>query len=135
MSGVALVQAAVLYFALTYTAGFAFGTVRELFLTPKFGQLTATLIETPAMLLVTFFAARWIVSHFGPGLGASDLLSIGALAFTLLILAEIVFAGLLRKWSPADWINHLRTPDGAISLGMFVLFGLMPWLTSLKDQP
>ena len=122
-----ILVAGALYFAITYTAGFVFGTLRELFVVPKLGQFAATLIETPAMLAVTYFAAHWVLSWFTTQPAASERLAIGGIGFGLLIAAEVIFSGLLRGWSLAQWIAHLKTADGAISLAMFVLFAFMPF--------
>lgn len=123
-----ILKAAMLYFAVTYTAGFAFGSLREMFVMPRFGQLTATLIEAPLMLAATYFAAQWILGRFEMPPSSGDRLLIGGIAFLILMIAEVVFSGFMRGWSVEAWVAHFKTPDGAISLAMFVLFGLMPWI-------
>jgi hypothetical protein len=115
-----------LYFVVTYAAGFVFGTLRELFVVPRLGQLAATLIETPLMLAVTYFAASWIIGRFEIAPSFSERLTIGLIGFALLMAAEIIFSGIMRGWSLQAWLAHLKTSDGAISLAMFVLFALMP---------
>ena len=121
-----ILTAGALYFAITYAAGFVFGSLRELFVVPRLGQLAATLIETPVMLTVVYLAARWVTGRFGAPLTASDLLAIGAIGFALLMSAEAIFSGLTRGWSLALWLAHFKTADGAISLVLFVLFAFMP---------
>jgi hypothetical protein len=56
-----IVKAGVLYFALVFGAGFVLGTIRTLWVVPRFGMRVAELMETPIMLVVTIVAARWIV--------------------------------------------------------------------------
>ena len=56
-----ILKAGVLYFALVFGAGFVLGTIRTLWVVPRFGMRNAELMETPIMLVVTIVAARWIV--------------------------------------------------------------------------
>ena len=121
-----LVVAAVLYFGLTYLAGFAFGSLRELLIVPRIGQLAATAIETPMMLAASYFAARFVIGRFDQRPAMRGRAIIGMLAFGLLMVAEIIFAGLIRGWSFEQWLSHMKTAEGAISLVLFVLFGLFP---------
>ncbi|MEQ1669638.1 MAG: hypothetical protein ABL893_02150 [Hyphomicrobium sp.] len=120
--------AGALYFGLTYAAGFACGAVRETFVVPRLGQFTATLIELPVMLAATYFAARFVIGRMEPRPNMVDRAVIGATGFVLLMAAEAIFAGLLRGWTFAEWLAHLQTADGALSLVMFGLFGVMPML-------
>jgi hypothetical protein len=123
-----LLLAGAVYFILTYLAGFVFGSLREAFVVPRLGQLAATLIETPVMLAVTYWAATWVTSHFGSPHSPADRLWIGAIGFALLMSAEVIFSGVLRGLTVSQWFEHFKTADGAISLALFVLFAFMPWL-------
>ncbi len=127
--------AGVLYFAVTYSAGFLFGTLRELLLVPNFGSTVSILIETPAMLAVTYFAASWIIRRLAPPLTPLRLLGTGLIGFGCLMLAELAFAMPLRGLDAQQWLAHFSTMDGAISLAMFVLFAVMPWLIGRRQQP
>jgi hypothetical protein len=60
-----ILKAGVLYFTFTFGAGFVLGTIRILWVVPNFGTRTAELMETPIMLVVIIFAARWIVRRSG----------------------------------------------------------------------
>jgi hypothetical protein len=127
----ALLQSGLVYFAVVYACGFLAGTARELLLKPALGQTASLLIEAPVMLAVSYRVARWVVRNAGGAGGyltASEKLAIGLIAFTILIAAEIVLAHLMRGWSFSDWLNHLATTDGLISLLLFVAFALMPVL-------
>lgn len=55
-------EAAALYFAIVFAAGFVLGPVRELWAVPRFGQRVAELIEEPIMLLGVFALMPWLVS-------------------------------------------------------------------------
>lgn len=54
-------KAGALYFALVFGAGFVLGTVRTLWIVPRVGAMTAEMLESPVMLVVTIVAARWAV--------------------------------------------------------------------------
>ncbi len=46
----AILKAGVLYFALVFGAAFVLGTIRTLWVAPRFGTRRAELMETPIML-------------------------------------------------------------------------------------
>ncbi len=48
-----VVKAGVLYFALVFAVGFVLGTIRTLWIVPRFGTRMAELMEMPIMLAVT----------------------------------------------------------------------------------
>jgi hypothetical protein len=56
-----ILKAGVLYFAPVFGAGFVLGTIRILWVVPRFGTRMTELMETPIMFVVTILAARWIV--------------------------------------------------------------------------
>jgi hypothetical protein len=56
-----VVKAGAVYFALVFGAGFVLGTIRTLWVVPRFGTRMAELMEMPIMLAVTIVAARWTV--------------------------------------------------------------------------
>ena len=51
-------------FALVFGVGFVLGTVRVLWIAPQLGARAAELAEAPVMLVVIYFAARWIAKRF-----------------------------------------------------------------------
>jgi hypothetical protein len=50
-----------MYFGAVFGAGFFLALIRIPLLVPRFGVRAAELIEMPIMLMVIYFAARWIV--------------------------------------------------------------------------
>lgn len=127
----ALLQSGLAYFAAVYVFGFVAGTAREMLLKPALGGTAGLLIEAPVMVVVSYLVARWVVRNTGGAGGyltAWEKLAIGLIAFTMLIAAEIALGRLMRGWSISDWLDHLATADGLISLLLFVAFALMPML-------
>jgi hypothetical protein len=83
-----IVKAGVLYFALVFGAGFVLGTIRTLWVVPRFGKTIAELMETPIMLVVTIVAARWIVHRLAVPSVPSSRLGMGFIALGLMLVAE-----------------------------------------------
>jgi len=127
-----LILAGASYFAVVFACGFAFGAVREIFVTPALGPFAATLVEAPLMMAVSYAAARWILSSMpaDPGLGGRAI--IGASALVFLLVTEMLFSLLLRGLSFAAWWEHFVTPQGALSLALFLAFAIMPALVRAR---
>jgi hypothetical protein len=121
-----LILAGARYFAVVFACGFAFGAIREMFVTPALGALAATLVEAPLMMAASYVTARWVVSTLAndPGLGGR--LIIGASAFAFLLVTEMLFSVLFRGLSVMGWAAHFVTQQGALSLALFVAFAFMP---------
>jgi len=122
-----LVLAALSYFLMVFAVGFVLGIIRVLFVEPAIGPLGAVLAEAPVMLLAMLAAARLITGWFAIP-GGRPRLVLGAWAFGLLAVMELVGAALLRGMPPAVYLAHLLTPSGLVSLVLFGLFAVAPWL-------
>ena len=94
-----ILKAGALYFALVFGTGFVLGTVRTLWVVPRFGTRMAELMETPIMLVVTMVAARWIVSRLAVPSVPSNRLGMGFVALGLMLAAEFGFVLWLRGLS------------------------------------
>ncbi len=115
------------YFALIFGLGFVLGTIRVLWLVPMSGETIAVLAEQPVMLIASWFAARWLVRrHRLTSVRARG--TMGLVAFTLLMLAEVALASLLFGQSPAEWLNSIFAMPGIIGLTGQILFALLPLL-------
>jgi len=102
---------------------FAFGAVRRLVLEPEFGELIAVSIETPMLIVVMAFAARWVTQRIA--LSRGGLMGMGAFALALQQGAELA----LVYWSgqtARDYLAHFLTPPGIVFLGALIVFALMP---------
>lgn len=90
------------------------------------GEATFIAIEVPVMVGASWLAARWLVRRFGiASTGAA--LAMGALAFVLLMVAEIALTA-ATGGSAQAWIARLATPMGLFGFAGQAAFGLMPML-------
>lgn len=118
--------AAVTYWAIVFALGFVLGTVRVLWIIPLVGPMPATLLELPIMLAASWFAAGWILRRFAIAT-RREALTLGVLAFAMLMAAECVLAGVLSGETPAQWLAGLRQPHALFGLAGQAVFALMPW--------
>lgn len=116
---------ALLYFVLTFAAGFVLGTLRVLIVVPRVGEVVAVLIESPFILLASFLIARWVLRRFAPSAGAGRRLWIGLLAFAMLLITEMVMSW-LRGIGTWEFVASMFTTAGAIGLAGQVIFALFP---------
>ena len=117
---------ALAYWAMVFSAAFALGVVRTLWLAPRIGDLAAVACEVPLTLAVSWWAARKIVARWRIA-EAADALGLGLIAFAVLMIAEVTLARLLAGKTAAQWAADLITAPGALGLGGQVLFALIPW--------
>ena len=121
-----ILKAGVLYFVVVFGAGFALGTIRVLWIVPRFGTRMAELMEAPIMFVVTFLAARWMVRRFALPPTAAMRLSAGFLALGLLLIAEFVFVLWLRGLTIGGYLATRDPVSGTAYIVMLVVFALMP---------
>lgn len=121
---------ALTYFALAFGAGFVLGTVRVLWLVPRFGVRTAELAETPVMLVVIFFAARWIVKRFAVPSVAVVRLGVGLIALGCLLAVEFTVVPWLQGLTIREAIVNRDPVTGATYAASLLLFALMPLFVS-----
>ena len=124
-----ILKASATYFALIFALGFVLGTIRVLWLAPQVGETIAGFVEMPFMLAASWFVARWLVNKFGIT-RSGEALTMGALAFALLMAAEVVLSVTLFEMSPREWLGALTHPPGLYGLLGQIVFGLMPWLVT-----
>lgn len=121
-----VLPAAGAYAAAIFAAGFVLGSLRVAVLAPRLGEVVAVLTEVPVMLALSYLAARSAVGRFGVPAVAAVRLAMGALAFALLMAAEVA----LGLWgfgrSLAEVAAGTASAAGLIGLAGQVGFGLMP---------
>lgn len=123
-------KAGALYFALVFGAGAVLGTVRVLWLVPRFGTRRAELMESPVMLVVIILAAEWIVrrSDFEATLPAR--LCIGVTALVMMVAAELILVLQLAGLSMNDYLASRDPVATAVYYVLLGVFGIMPMLVA-----
>ena len=109
-----ILKAGVLYFTLVFGAGFVLGTIRTLWVVPRFGMRIAELMETPIMLVVTIVAARWIVHRLAVPSVPSSRLGMGFVALGLMLVAEFGFVLWLRRLSIREYLATRDPVSGTV---------------------
>ena len=119
-------KAGVLYFIITFGAGFILGPIRILWVAPHFGTRMAELIEMPVMLIVIFYSARWVVRYFKIQPAVTIRLGIGCLALGLMLITEFTFVLWLRGLTISDYLSSRDPVSGTVYCTSLVVFALMP---------
>jgi hypothetical membrane protein len=120
------------YFGVVFLAGFLLGTIRILWVVPKLGTAAAELIETPIMLAVTFWAARWTIRRFAipPGMGRR--LRVGLVGAALLIAAEFFFVLRLRGLTIGEYAASRNPVATAVYVLSLCAFAVMPAIAARR---
>jgi hypothetical protein len=125
-------KAGVLYFALVFAAGFVLGLIRILWVVPRFGTRTAELMETPIMLAVIIFAARWIVRGLAMPPTPSKRLGVGFVALGLLLVAEFTLVLWLRSLTIDEYLATRDPVAGTVYIVMLGVVAIMPLLVARR---
>lgn len=119
--------AALIYFALVFSAGFLLGVVRVLALEPRVGERVAELAEMPIMLVVSWISAGLIVRKYRASLNDARAAVVGLMALLLLVLAEATLV-VARGLDFYDYVAARDPVSGTAYLIALVIFGAMPWI-------
>jgi hypothetical protein len=125
-------KAGALYFALTFGAGFMLGAARVLWLAPRLGERTAELLESPVMLVVTIFAARWVIRRLRVPLAPAVRLAMGLVALALLLSVELSVVLWLRGLTIDQYFARRDPLAGAVYVAMLAVFAVMPLLVARR---
>jgi len=126
-----VLKAGVIYFLLLFALGWILGPIRELWAVPRFGRMTALLVEAIIMLIAMIVAAGWVTLRFDVPRTLGSTIPVGLVALVILAPAEIAGALWVRGQSLQDYAASFVTGPGLISLVLFVLFAVMPTLVTL----
>ncbi len=129
------ILAGAVYWGIVFTWAFALGIVRTLVVAPHLGQIAAVLVETPLVLCASWLVSRWTVRRLGVGPAAAERIAMGAVAFGLLMCAELALSVLAFGRPAAEWLAGLRTAPGAIGLTAQIAFGFVPLVQSATRAP
>jgi hypothetical protein len=122
----AAIRAGAVYFAFVFLAGFALGTLRVLVVAPRLGATVAVLLEAPVILAISWAACGWCLRRLKPPATVSARATMGAVAFALLMSAELGLSVLVFGRSIAAHFADYGTAAGAIGLAAQIGFALLP---------
>jgi len=123
-----VLKAGVVYFLLVFAVGWILGPIRELWAVPRFGRMTAMLVEAVIMLTAMTVAARWVIRRFSVPQNFGSTISVGLVALGILAPAELAGVVWVRGLSLHEYLGSFVTAPGLVSLLMFLLFAAMPTL-------
>jgi hypothetical protein len=124
-------KAGVIYFLLMFAVGWVLGPVRELWAVPRFGRITALLIEAIIMLIAMIVSSHWVMRRFEVRQTLRSTIPMGLVALGILVPAEIAGVLWVRGLSLQEYLARFVTAPGVISAVMFLLFAAMPSLLTL----
>ncbi len=121
-------RAGLVYFLLVFAAGFVFGALRVTFVAPALGPFLAVLLELPLMLALSWFVCRAVIRRCAVPRDVSARALMGAVAFALLIAAELALAVFGFGATLSNALAAWRTPAGALGLAGQAVFAAFPLL-------
>jgi hypothetical protein len=127
-----ILKAGVLYFAFVFGAGFVLGTIRTLWIVPRFGARTAELMEAPIMFVITVVAARWVARHLLLPPTLAIRLGVGWVALAFLLVVEFTVVLWLRGLTIGEYIQRRDPVAGTVYIIMLGVFAVMPVLVARK---
>lgn len=130
----ATLRAGALYFIVVFAAGFILGTIRTLWVVPRFGTRWAELMEAPVMVLISFLAARWVVRRLSMPFNAPRRFALGFVALICMLVAESAFAFWLRGLTIREYWAGRDPISGNVYLAALGLFALMPLLIEKQSH-
>jgi hypothetical protein len=123
-------KAGLIYFGIVFAAAFAFGMVRVLYVIPRIGETGAVLIELPLLLVLSWWVCGRVLRRYAVPQRAGHRALMGWVSFTLLIVAELALARFAFGRPPAEFLDALATPSGAIGLVGQITFAQFPLMRS-----
>jgi hypothetical protein len=83
-------------------------------------------MEAPFMLVVTIFAARWVVHYFSIPSTFLDRLGMGLIGLGLMLVTEFTFVLWIRGITIREYLATRDRVSGAVYYLMLVVFVVMP---------
>jgi hypothetical protein len=122
------IRAGSLYFLVVFSVGFLLGTIRVLVMIPRLGELISTLIELPIILSTAWIVCNLLVTrcHLPPQWQAR--LTMGGVAFALLMMAELGLAVWLFDETVQEHLASYLWLPKTIGLAGQVTFASFPLL-------
>jgi hypothetical protein len=120
--------AGTVYFLLLFALGFVLGTLRVLVVAPRLGEVWATLMEVPVMLLAAYAICGWAMRYWQVPPAIPVRLGIALWFMMLLLVFETILGVTLFERSLAELAATLTSPAGLLGLaaqGVAALFPLI----------
>ncbi len=118
------------YFGIVFAVGFLLGVLRVLFLIPRLGETAAVLLELPLLLTLSWMVCEWLTAHFDIPTAFSLRLAMGALAFAVLMLAELGGSTIGFGRSLSEHLEQYRRIPGLLGLAGQIAFAIFPVIQS-----
>jgi hypothetical protein len=129
---IAPVIAGIGYFLSIFAFGVAFGTVRELLIEPETGELAAVLIELPFILAACWAASHMLIARAPILRTIPAALTMGLLAFALLMATEAWLALWVPGRTIGDWLAQFREAPPLLGLAGQLLSAFIPLVQLLS---
>jgi hypothetical protein len=123
-----VVRPAFAYFGAVFAVAFVIGAFRVLVVAPRIGALAAVALEVPVILAVSWLVAGWVLRRWS--LNPVQRVGMGALAFGLLMVAELALAVFLFGQTAGEFVGGWGTLPGALGLAGQIGFAIVPALRS-----
>jgi hypothetical protein len=117
-----------LYFAAVFSLGFVFGVIRILLLVPRLGEVWSVLIELPVILSLAWIVCDRLTTQLTIPPCWQPRLSMGAIAFVLLMIAEAALSVWLIGNSFAEHLEGYGSLPGIVGLAGQLAFAFFPLL-------
>ncbi|WP_323800115.1 hypothetical protein [Parasphingorhabdus sp.] len=128
-----ILRAGFFYFLGVFTMGFILGALRQFFLVPYTGPVIAVLIELPLILVFAWYLCRWLTSRLRISPDHYGRLVMGLVAFSCLIIGELLISVLLQAGGLADFFLTFDLPENRIGLGGQIAFALFPLIQGYAE--
>ena len=125
--------AGLIYFLMVFAAGFVLGVIRVLVMVPRFGEAASELIELPFMVLISYFAAGFLVRRFDiETIGSA--IATGLTALGLLILLELTLVLGLRGLTFSEYIASRDPVSFTAYLASLLTFAALPAMLARRSN-
>ena len=124
--------AGVVYFALTFGAGFCLAFIRIPFLEPRLGPRWSELIELLAMIVVIVFACRWTLRRLAVPPNAGARFVMGSAGLALMLTAEFGLVLSLRGMTIEQYFATRDPVSGAAYYLSLLFLAALPSLVGRR---
>ncbi len=129
------IAAGLAYFAIVFPIAFAFGIFRTLVLAPAIGKMAGVIIELPFLLAVSWMAALWLASRFDGTGSLPARLTMGGVAFAVLMVAEACLAVFAFGQTFMQYFETFQGAAAHLGLAGQIAFALLPSVQLLSTRP